>query len=64
MQLSDMTTEQLLRIYRRIYRKYSDIYGCDMRTLSILSESAADIITRIQKIVNKRFIDRKTDYYF
>ena len=41
MTIKDLTSQQLKRIYWRIYYKYADRYGLDWRTLRIIAPGAA-----------------------
>ena len=41
MTIKDLTSQQLKRIYWRIYNTYADRYGLDWRTLRIIAPGAA-----------------------
>jgi len=53
MTLSDLTVNQLWRIYNRIYSKYADCYGIDSCTLQSFSPQADEALREIWLAINK-----------
>ena len=56
MKLSDLTTTQLDRVYRRIYRSLPDggMFGWDWRTLDMLYPTKADVLREILHAVDQK----------
>lgn len=54
--LEALPSNQLHRIYRRLYNHYrqGDHFGIDWRTLKIISPSAYDVMWAIVEILNNR----------
>jgi len=54
MSIKDLTSQQLKRIYWRIYNSHSDCYGLDWRTLRIVSPGAACTLDAILRELRSR----------
>jgi len=54
MTIKELTSQQLKRIYWRIYHSYSDRYGLDWRTLRIVSPGAACTLDAILRELRSR----------
>lgn len=54
MTIRDLKSQQLKRIYWRIYNTYSDCYGLDCRTLRIIAPGAAYALDSILRELRTR----------
>ena len=54
MTLADMTTQQLCRVYLRVYRDHAGCYGLDVPTLRVVAPGALRVLRDIAGVLQDR----------